>query len=219
MTIAGVLVKTGKQKWQTIAALSVLTAFLGAMAATDSSTPTMALIFILITCIAVGYIEILAFVLAPFCLKPEDLGVALGLVGTSRATLSSITQAVFVTILDNKLASNIPKYVIPSALAAGLPKTSLSALLKGLAAGDFSSIPGITPSVVAAAVDANKEAYVQSFKIVYLAGVAFAVCGLASSLLVPNCKDKFTDGVSRRLHGKGMGHKEKGGEDLSTADA
>ncbi|KAL4734772.1 major facilitator superfamily domain-containing protein [Aspergillus similis] len=193
------LTVAGKQKWQMIAALCILTAFLGGMAGTDSTTPTMALVYILITCFAVGYIEVLAFVLGPFCLKPEDLGIALGVIGTSRSTLSSITQALFVTILDNKLTSNIPKYIIPP--------------------GGFSQVPGISPQIVAAAVEGNKEAYAQSLKIVYLTGIAFAFCGICSSLLVPNCEEKFTDGVSRRLHGKGIDNTDTTADEPSGARA
>ncbi|KAL4810449.1 fungal trichothecene efflux pump [Aspergillus unguis] len=213
MLAAALLAKTGMQKCQMITATVILTAFLGGMAGTDSTTPTMALLFILITCIAVGYVEIMAFVIAPFCLKPEDIGIALGLVGTSRSTLSSITQAIFVTILNNKVASNIPKYVIPSVLSAGLPETSLAALLQALGTGDFSQVPDINPSIVAAAVEGNKEAYVHSFKIVYLVGIAFAVLGIVSGLFVPDCEDKFTDGVARKLHGGSKDSKDKGNTD------
>lgn len=150
----------------------------------------------------VGYVEVGAFTIGPFCLKPEDLGIANGLIGTSRSTLSSLTQAVFVTILENKLATNIPKYVIPDAVDAGLPKSSVGALLEGLAVGNFTAVPGIDQEILTATLRGNQEAYIQSFKMVYYAGIAFAACGIVGAMLVPNCEARFTSTISRKLHGK-----------------
>lgn len=203
LVLAGLLIKPlRKQKLQMIVATSALTAFIGAMAGTNSGTPTMALMFILISCICVGYIEVSAFIIGPFTTRPEDLGVVLGLVGTSRASISSVVQAVFVTILQNELVTNVPKYVIPAVLNAGLPETSGVALLEGLAVGNFTSVPGITPTIIGAAVESNRHAYVDSFKIVYLSAIAFSALAIGAAVFVPNCETKFDNVVSRKLQAK-----------------
>ncbi|KAK1764534.1 fungal trichothecene efflux pump [Phialemonium atrogriseum] len=201
--LCGLLVKVlGKHKLQMVVSVSILTAFTGAMAATTPSTPTMAVLFIFFASLSLGYVETVALTIGPFCLKQEDLGLALGLLGATRSTLATTAQAVFSAILNNELLTKIPKYVIPAALDAGLPESSTTALLEGLAAGNFSAVPDITPAIIAATVDGNKEAYSQSFKIVYLAAIAFGVCGIIAALNAPNSDSKFTDIVPRKLHGQ-----------------
>lgn len=159
----------------------------------------------------VGWIEVVAFTVGPSCLKPEDLGIANGILGPGRGTLSSVAQAVFATILDNKLITNIPKYVIPAALDAGLPEASSAALLEGPETGNFTGVPSATAAVIAAAVDGNRKAYEASFKVVFLASIAFGLFGLCAAFFVPNVDSKFTAGISRRLHGSKLN-----GEEMTT---
>lgn len=140
----------GKHKLQTVISVTFLTIFAGAMAATTQSTPTMAVAFIFLASISLGYVETVALTIGPFCLKQEDLGLALGLLGATRSTLATTAQAIFSAILNNKLLTNIPKYVIPAAVDAGLPESSTTALLDGLAAGNFSAVPDIMPAIIAA---------------------------------------------------------------------
>ena len=73
--------------------------------------------------------------------------------------------------------------------------------------GNFSAVPHITPAIIAATVQGNKEAYSQSFKPVYLAAIAFGCCGIIAALNAPNSEAKFTNVVSRKLHGKSLDRK------------
>jgi len=182
--------------------VTLLTIFAGAMAGTTQSTPAMAVAFIFLASISLGYVETVALTIGPFCLKQEDLGLALGLLGATRSTLATTAQAIFTAILNNKLLTNIPKYVIPAAVDSGLPESSTTALLEGLAVGNFSAVPDITPAIIAATMDGNKEAYSQSFKIVYLSAIAFGVCGIIAAANAPNSDAKFTNFVPRKLHGQ-----------------
>ncbi|KAK4941407.1 hypothetical protein LTR10_018676 [Elasticomyces elasticus] len=213
--MCGLFVKVlGKHKLQMVIAVSLLTAFTGAMAGTTPTTPTMAVVLVLLAAISLGYVENVALTIGPFCLKQEDLGIALGLLGATRSTLATTAQAIFIAILDNKLITNVPKYVVPAAVNAGLPKSAAVALLEGLAVGNFTAVPDITPKIIAAAVVANKEAYSQSMKTVFLAAIAFGVCGIIAALNAPNSESKFTNVVPRRLHGKGLQTQASSGEDV-----
>lgn len=185
----------------------VLTAFAGAMAGTSPSTPGMAVAFIFIASLSLGYVENVAFTIGPFCLKQEDLGIALGLLGATRSTLATSAQAVFVSILTNKLIENVPKYVIPAAIGAGLPESSTGALLQGLAVGNFTAVPNITPAIIDATISSNQVAYSESFKMVYLAAIAFGCCGIIAALNAPNSEAKFTNAIARKLHGKSLDKK------------
>lgn len=204
--LCGILVRVlGHHKLQMVVSICLLTLFTGAMAATTPATPKMAVAFIFLASVSLGYVENVAMTIAGFCLREEDLGLALSLLGATRSTLATCAQAVFVAILTNKLVSNIPEYVVPAILDAGLPESSTSEFLKGLAMGDFSDVDGVNPSVIAAGVDANKQAYSESFKMVYYAAIAFGVCGIIAALNTPNMEAKFTNKIARKLHGKRSG--------------
>lgn len=185
-----------------VVSVSLLTAFTGAMAATTQSTPGMAVAFIFMASVCLGYVENVALTIGPFCLDQGDLGLALGLLGATRSTLATTAQAIFEAVLSNKLLTNVPKYVVPAVVSAGLPQSSVEALLAGLAAGNFTGVPDITPDIITAAVAGNKEAYSQSFKIVYLTAIAFGACGIIAALNAPNSESKFTDIIPRKLHDK-----------------
>lgn len=182
----------------------ILVAFTAGMAGTNPNTEAVALVFLVITGSCVGYLENCALVLAPFCLKPEDIGLALGLLGTMRAFLSAIAQVVFVSIYSNKLPTELSKYVVPAVEEAGLAASSVPALLAGLATGNFSDVPNITPSIIQAAAAAERQAYTISFQYVYYATIPFGVLGIIAALNAPNTEESFNSTISRRLHGAGV---------------
>lgn len=56
------------------------------------------------------------------------------------------------------------------------PEEHLQALIATATTGTQSAlekVPGITPQIIDAAIHANKESYVQAFKLVYLVAIAF----------------------------------------------
>jgi hypothetical protein len=62
-------------------------------------------------CFSVGIIEIWSLTLAPLAVPSEDLGVALGALGSIRTAGASVATANYVTILSNRLVSEVPKLV------------------------------------------------------------------------------------------------------------
>ena len=191
-----------RHKWQLVVGSAGMAAFIGAMAAGDQSTRSLGVAFTLLGSFFVGYVELVVLTTAPLCLPPEDIGLATGVGGAYRAGAGAIATAIYVTILNNKLATNVPKYVVPVAVNAGLPRTSVSALVKGLAAGNLTKVPGINNAIAAVARAAYKVAYSESFKLVYLVSIAFGVLSVGASLLTPNLEHGFNEEVARKLHGK-----------------
>lgn len=117
-------------------------------------------------CFAVGIIETCSLSLAPLAVGSEDLGVALGALGSIRSGGASVATAIFVTILSNKLTSEIPALVTPAALQAGLPESSLTALFSGLSTGNFTAVPGINSQIITAAAAAQSQAAANAFRLV-----------------------------------------------------
>lgn len=153
-------------------------------------------------CFSIGIVETCSLSLTPLALPSEDIGVALGALGSIRSGGASVATAIYVTILDNKLAKFVPQYVTPAALNAGLPKTSLAALFTALTAGDLTTVPGITPQIEAAVSAADSMAAADSFRYVWYAVVAFACVAVIAACMTVNYGGYLDDTVERKLHGK-----------------
>jgi len=63
------------------------------------------------------------------------------------------------------------------------------------------SVPGITPSIIAAATTATKAAYQKSFEIVYFVSIAFGVVAIITATVVSNKKlnEAMTPEIARKL--------------------
>lgn len=105
------------------------------------------------------------------------------------------------SILTTESSKYLPQKVTPAALSAGLPESSLPALLQGIVAGDLSSIPGITPEILDAVGAAVKDAYARSYQTVYFCTLPFGALLIISALFSPNVEQYLTDEVARKLHG------------------
>lgn len=115
-------------------------------------------------CWSLGVVETCSLALAPLALPTEDIGAALGALGSIRSAGASVAVAIYVTILTNKLNQFLAPAVETAALAAGLPKSSLPTLLKALALGDFSAVPGINTEITAAVGAAEANAAARAFQ-------------------------------------------------------
>ncbi|EXJ76265.1 uncharacterized protein A1O5_00773 [Cladophialophora psammophila CBS 110553] len=204
--IAGFTVKLFRHiKWQLFISCAIFTSFVGACAAA-SLTVDMAAAFSFFVGLGIGYMEIITIGGAPLMVDAKDFGIAIGALFSIRTCFSTISDAIYVTILNTKVASNLPKYVVPAALKAGLSQKAAIELVEVIAAGDQSAlakIPGITPRIIQAATVAAHTAFFKSFQVVYYTSIAFGVCAVIASLLVKNksLEDAMTDRVERKMQG------------------
>jgi hypothetical protein len=90
--------------------------------------------------------------------------------------------AIFKSNLTKVLGKGIAKAVLP----LGLPTTSLPALIGDLSESNFeglAEIPGITPAISAAAIHAFKQAFVDSFRLLWITAAAFTVIALVCKVV------------------------------------
>ncbi|KAK1053699.1 hypothetical protein LTR33_014323 [Friedmanniomyces endolithicus] len=139
----------------------------------------------------------------------EDIGAALGALGSIRSGGASVATAIYVAILTNKLTKYVPEYVTPAALNAGLPEKSLKQLFAALTTGAFAKVPGITPEIIAAVGAANASAGAKSFQYVWYAVVAFCCVAVVAACLTVNYGEYLTDTVERKLQIGGAGHDDE----------
>lgn len=94
-------------------------------------------------------------------------------------------------ILDNKIPIELQNHVIPAALNAGLPKSSLTDLFDALALGTpaaLAKVPGIDASIEAAVGAAVAKGYSAVYAYVYYAAIAVGLVGLIGTLPLPSVR-------------------------------
>ncbi|KAK3676869.1 hypothetical protein LTR78_003073 [Recurvomyces mirabilis] len=130
----------------------------------------------------IGASEAQAAVSSTFSLRTqEELGTAGGLAGAIRSFVSVVAVAIYSTVLTNRRGQTIPRYVTPAVEEAGLPASSVPALLSGLAgqgALSASSVPGLTAAINATAVEAYRHANAEAYKTIFFTSFAFGGAGM-----------------------------------------
>lgn len=142
-----------------------LLAFCAAMISVNVGDESKGVAFMLLASVNLGILELAAIALAPLVLPTEDIGAAVGALGTIRSGGASVGLAVCVTILNNKLTAFVPSRVTEAVTPLGLPVSSIPALLTGLSTGiGLDAVPGISPEILGAAAAAQSEAAGDAFQ-------------------------------------------------------
>ena len=201
--VAGLLIRPlHNHRWQVVFYATVGTVFTAALSAATTDTKAMTATFVAFSGFSVGAIESVIYTLCPLTLAPEDIGLASGVMLAIRLILPTISVAIYLTVLSNKLATNIPHYVAPAAIAAGLPAAEVPLIIQGLTTGNFSNVPNITAGVISAAAVGFQEAYTQTFKVIYLSTLPWGAVAIFCAFFSPNLGSLMNDFVGRRLHGR-----------------
>lgn len=146
--------------------------------------------------LTIGAGEAVAATTTTFRLRTqEELGTAGGLSGAIRSFVSALATAVYSTVLANRLATTISQYVGPAAENAGLPVSSVPALISGLQGmGPLSpsKVPGLTGAIRATAAEAYKHANSEAYKTVFYTSFAFGGAGMILAwFILDNDKSKY----------------------------
>lgn len=218
VVIAGIVFKPiGRAKYQLLVCCVGMTVFFAGLAAADQDHKNLAIAFTLLGGICVGFLMLIPTIIAGLVCEPGDIGLATGFLTSLQQIFSTIATTIYVTILDNRLKVNLLADVAPAAIGAGLQKSALPALFEAITIGTpaaFTKVPGITPAIVRAVSSASQDAYVASFKTVYLVTIAFGVLACIAALFSQNIDDKLTDQVARRMGGIKRHTPVGGGDDV-----
>jgi hypothetical protein len=146
-----------------------------------------------------GLITVMLLLNAGLHVRPSELGVAVGLLGTFRSMGGSVGNAAFNAILRSVVNEELPKRIISVALAEGY-RGDLSALVGAtIATGNgvpnaFSSLQAyLTPQIEGAAMEAFAQAYAQAFRIVFYSTIPFGVVGVAAALFIKDSTPYMTN--------------------------
>ncbi|EXJ63979.1 hypothetical protein A1O7_00314 [Cladophialophora yegresii CBS 114405] len=106
---------------------------------------------------------------------------------SSRAVAATVFTAIYAAALNDRIAANIPSGVGGAAAGAGLPAASIPAFVQALAGNQpdaLSSIPGVTPAIIAVGVTALKQALADSIRVVYIIAAPFGALACVMCLFI-----------------------------------
>lgn len=153
---------------------------------------------------ALGIMEGVALTATTYPLRSQqEIGSAGGVTGTIRLFVSTIATAVYNTVVRNRLSSTVPANVGPAATRAGLPESSLPALIAALRAGkplDSSIIPGLNGAIEAAARLAYRVATAQAYRTLFSVCIAFTAPGNILCWFTADKDEKKDDFIAGHLH-------------------
>jgi hypothetical protein len=188
-----------KVKFQTIIAAVIAMAFVSSLASISETQHAAPIAFGVIGCVAIGHIDNITFPGVTLVIEPQDIGLATGVLGSIRAPGGAISQALYVSVLDNKIKLYLPEYVAPAALKAELPAISLPSLFAGISTGNFTAMPDITPAILAVVGKEVTHAYISSFRMVFYATIPFSALLILAACFVPNMEKYRSQNVAKRL--------------------
>jgi hypothetical protein len=182
--------KIGYQRWQVFFAIALQTACVGAMSTASIDNPTKSVILTVIVSFCTSIVILNCLVMIGFgILDQDDIGSAAGIAGTSRLMAGAVAIAIFGNVTNNRYADSLAPAVIRNIEGLGFNSANLAKLIVAAKAGTataYAAVPGLTPTIRAAAVLANKEAYLEGAHLSYQVALAFGLCGCIAALFIPS---------------------------------
>ena len=145
-----------------------------------------------------GLITVMLIFNAGLHVRPSELGIAVGLLGTFRSMGGSVGNAAFGAILRTVVNEELPKRIVAAALESGY-KGDLSALIGAVVAtgngvpNAFASLDGVTLAVQIATMKAFSQAYAQAFRMVFYSTIPFGVIAVVAALFIKDSTQYMTN--------------------------
>lgn len=124
------------------------------------------------------------------------LSTATGLAFSARAIGGAFGTAVLFAITNSRLGDNYANRVGEAAVGAGLPDSSVPALLTAFGSGEgFDDVPGLNGDVLAAATDASHWVYTRAYRLAWWSIFPFVVVAIVSVACLKGVKELMTEKV------------------------
>jgi Fungal trichothecene efflux pump (TRI12) len=127
----------------------------------------------------------------------QYLGVAMGLVTTTRNVGGTIGSTVYTIILSNQLTTHLGTNIATALAKAGLPLADIAGVTGALATGNSMSpaLASASPAALGAGILALKLTYVHSFRLIYLISITFGVLGTICAAFTRNVGEYMTNKI------------------------
>jgi len=161
--------------------------------------------------LSVGLQTAVVPLIVSLCTPNAAIGAAIMISNSARSFGGSVGTVIFQQIYEHKVKQILPKKVVPAVLKAGLPQTSLPALLEAFAAQSealIAQVPGFSPAVYSALTKSAAKAYADSFRYIWYSLLAFACACTILSFFLESTSASMTHEVAAQVehtHGH-LGH-------------
>jgi hypothetical protein len=196
-----------------IGCLVIQTVFSGALAgATSSKSAWMGL-----SSFVAGpfvFISVLAQLMTSLNVPLRYLGVASGLIGTFRSVGGSIGNAIFNTVLQGSVRTNLGPKIAAAVLAEGFDPEGIEMLIPATIntalgiPGAFAGIAGVTPAIEAAALGALRQVYARGFQLVFYSTIPFGVVAIALAACLNDPSKYLTNHTAVTMEKNGVFDRE-----------
>lgn len=148
-----------------------------------------------------SWITLCSYVVVGLHVPHKDLGIASGLVGTFRNTGGSVGIAIFNTIRNGVLTSQLVPRITKAAMDNGFhgDATALKAVVlaaennaKGIPHA-FAKIPNASPALISATLEAYKSAYAYAYQRVFFSTIPFGVLAIIAALFIKDASEYLTN--------------------------
>ncbi|EXJ65965.1 uncharacterized protein A1O5_10941 [Cladophialophora psammophila CBS 110553] len=194
----GLISKIKHVHWQLTFAIAVQTLFTALQSIYRPGQVAKLLVFQLFANAPFAWITLSCYITASLHVPQEDLGWALGLIGTFRFLGSAVGTTVFSTILSNWAFSSTNSRVASAVVPMGYPADKVSSLVSAIA-HDTTRFLDLSSEILSKATEGYRLGWADAFRITWLATIPFGiiVCGLA--IFVQDTSPYFTNHTAMQL--------------------
>ena len=202
MVLGGLLAEPiGRTNFQVIVAFAAGGALIAACACVTLDNKSTMIALLSIGIFFIGWNESVCLSCAGIeLLDQQEIGTAVGAAGSIRSAVSSVANAVYLSVLANRLGITIPNEVPPAVINAGLPAESVPKFIAGFTTGSFANITGLTPEIQAIGTKAYQTASAHAYSTVFYSTMAFTGIGIVLAFFNPNVDSKMTGDIAVTLH-------------------
>lgn len=118
-----------KTRYQYIFVVVMMTLFLGLNATANEHTPARATVFVALASAMIGATNCMSILVVQLGARDEDIGLATGLVNSTRSTGGAVGVAIYSSLLANRVSSSWARNIGRAVIQAGLPPSSLTSFL------------------------------------------------------------------------------------------
>lgn len=169
----------------------LLTAAIVAFATVEPSDNTPVIVYSGLAGLGFGAPLILIIAAVHLSTPYHLIATATAVTTSTRAMAGTIFTAIYYVAGNHRLTEYIPSYVTKAALGAGLPPTSLPALIGAVVTNNVEAlpkIPGITPVIIGAALTALKQAFADAVRVVYIIAAPFGAVAVIACFFLGDLK-------------------------------
>ncbi|KAK4941295.1 hypothetical protein LTR10_018705 [Elasticomyces elasticus] len=151
-----------------------------------------------------GLITVTTVFNAGLHVRPSELGIAVGLLGTFRSMGGSVGNAVFGTILRSVADIELPRQITAAALSQGFTGNLSTLVPAVIETGNgvpnaLASVGSVTPAIEKATLQAFSQAYAQAYRMVFYSTIPFGVIAVLAAFFIKDSTEYMTNHVHVHL--------------------